>query len=609
MTELFGDLVERSRQCVAVGLTKSESLKLQRQIADCSCEFPSVKFAILASTNFDFLKPALVVSSFADRIALDVHVAAYNQIDQEVLLDNSALAKFGTDMCLLYARAEDIVPAILDDLTSKPEAYVADLIDAVVARYTSWFEKLNQAGTEVVCFGFVRPAFSHSPTRDFAHNQGQCAVWSRLNNALVLTAARYSNVTMIDLEAVVRRVGWSNWFDPKLWSLAKIAGGASCVAEIIDEFMPLIRERAGRRRKCLVLDLDNTMWGGIIGEDGVENVKLGGDYPGDIYRTVQNMVCRLRDQGVLLALNSKNNEPDAKEMFDTHPDMLLAWDDVTIHKVNWDPKSENLKDIAASLNVGMDSLVFLDDNPVEIEQVKSALPEVTAIQVPADLSKYPDVFARLARLFDGKTISDEDTKRARMYKENQQREELHQTASTMEDFWSSLAMKATIEAINATNKQRTLQLLTKTNQFNVTTKRHDDSFISSIQESDDWLSYIVRLSDRFGDNGIVMVVLVDCGKEDGIAEIDTFLMSCRVIGRTLEQKIISTIAADLRERGISKLHASYVRTRKNDLVSNLFGDLGFSEMSSSGEGKTYQLDVMHDDIVDSKFIETERSGA
>ena len=207
-----------------------------------------------------------------------------------------------------------------------------------------------------------------------------------------------------------------------------------------DEFMPLIRERAGRRRKCLVLDLDNTMWGGIIGEDGVENVKLGGDYPGDIYRTVQNMVCRLRDQGVLLALNSKNNEPDAKEMFDTHPDMLLAWDDVTIHKVNWNPKSENLKDIAASLNVGMDSLVFLDDNPVEIEQVKSALPEVTAIQVPADLSKYPDVFARLARLFDGKTISDEDTKRARMYKENQQREELHQTASTMEDFWSSLAI-------------------------------------------------------------------------------------------------------------------------------------------------------------------------
>ena len=605
MTELVDRLVELSRQCIATGLKKSDSLKLQRQIAESNSEFPLVKFAILASTNFDFLKPALVVSGFADRIALDVHVTGYNQIDQEVLLDNSEFAKFKADMSLVYVRAEDIVPAILDDLTSSSEEYVASLVDAVIARYVNWFEKLNQAGTEVICFGFVRPGYSYSTMRDFAHEHGQSAVWSRLNNELVVSAARYSNVTVIDLEAVVRRVGWTNWHDPKLWSLAKISGGASHSAEIVDEFMPLIRERAGRRRKCLVLDLDNTMWGGIIGEDGVENVKLGEDYPGDIYRTIQRMVCGLRDQGVLLALNSKNNEPDAKEMFDTHPEMLLAWDDVTIHKVNWSPKSENLKVIAASLNIGLDSLVFLDDNPAEIEQVISTLPEVTVVQVPADLSKYPDVFQQLARLFDGKTSSEEDLKRARMYKENQKREKLHQSATTMEDFWPSLNMKSTVESINTTNKQRVLQLLTKTNQFNVTTKRHDDSFISAIRESDDWLSYVVRLSDRFGDNGIVMVVLVECDKKDGSAEIDTFLMSCRVIGRTLEQKIISTIGADLRERGISTLHASYVRSRKNDLVSNLFDDLGFSETGSSDEGKTYQLDVMNHEIVDSKFIEIE----
>ena len=353
--------------------------------------------------------------------------------------------------------------------------------------------------------------------------------------------------------------------------------------------MPVIREVAGRRRKCLVLDLDNTLWQGIIGEDGIEGVKLGGDYPGSVYLEFQKRILDLRNQGVMLAVNSKNNAVDAEAMIESHPEMLLKLEHFVARQINWLDKVENLKSIADDLNIGLDALVFVDDNPAECERVMSALPDVTVFQVPSDLATLPHQFSELCKLFDGVTISEEDNQRNEMYQQNQHRQAQQHAAASVKEFLASLEMTAEVDCLNEGNLARVVQLLQKTNQFNVTTRRHNQQFVAGLIGHDEWLSYVVRLKDKFGDNGIVFVALVRVSASQ--ANIDTLLMSCRVIGRTLEHAVIPLIADDLLAQGIEVVNAEYIPTAKNKLVENLFGELGFAQVDSSSERTQYSLSI------------------
>lgn len=591
-------LLKSARECVKTRLPTLKTISIAREIRkkETTDGFIKQKISILATSNIDFLAPALEVAAYADRIHLSTWTAGFNQVDQEVLNSRSELYSFSPQITLLYIRPEDIVPKLAYILDDVDEEQIDEWIKDIGSKLTNWTTKLTEAGIKTLLLSFVQPAYAPLGIRDFVHSKGQYAIWKKLNTLLVEITGANTGVNIIDLDSLIRRIGLNNWIDAKMWSLAKIAGGTKFVSEFTGEIMPVIREAAGLRKKCLVLDLDNTLWGGIIGEDGIGGVKLGGDYPGNVYSEFHKRIADLWKRGVILAINSKNNFEDVKAMFENHPEMALSLDHFAVAKINWTDKSVNLKAIAEELNISLDSFVFVDDNPVECERIASVYPEVSVFQVPAIIEHLPSQFTEIAKLFDGVLVSEEDKQRNQMYKQNQIRQEVQKKVHNIEEFLGSLEMSAEVDVLNKGNLQRVVQLLQKTNQFNVTTKRHSEQFVANIIDRKEWLTYVVRLKDKYGDNGIVLVALVQI--IEGQAVMDTFLMSCRVIGRTLEQVVVSIIVKDLKVRGIQSFIGEYIPTAKNKLVENLFLDLGFSVLD-----KTPDIVRYHVPVIDYKFSE------
>lgn len=580
-----------ARECLKKNLPHAQAMALAREIRrfDTADGFRPMRLSIHATSNIDFLAPLLEVAAFADRILLKTQTAGFNQVDQQILNPSSPLYLFSPNFALIAARAEDIVPDLAYDLESVDDLTIDGWIDEIRAKLNSWCAPLAKAEMQIVFLSFARPSHSPLGIREFGHPKGHARIWNRLNEVLAEVAGQYPGVHVVDFEGLVRRIGLLQWEDPKLWTLAKIAGGSKFAVDFAGEIMPILRESAGRRRKCLVLDLDNTLWGGIIGEDGIQGVKLGGDYPGNIYREFQRRIIDLWKKGIMLAINSKNNPADAEEMINGHPEMLLKLDHFVSLQINWVDKVENLKTIAKQINIGLDSLVFVDDNPVECERVSKALPEVTVFQVPSDLAQLPRQFAAICKLFEGVTVSEEDRQRNLMYQQNQLRQSQMAAVSSVEEFLGALEMKAEVECLNIGNLSRVVQLLHKTNQFNVTTRRHSEQFVASLMTNPDWLVYAVRLKDKFGDNGIVLIAFVEVNGKN--ARLDTLLMSCRVIGRSLENAVIGLIADDLSERGAQVLVGEYIPTAKNELVADLFPRLGFVPAEQTAQGKRYTLSI------------------
>jgi len=594
------ELIKSAYECMNAGFPQAKTLSVARRIRKIGNvqDYSSLKLAILATSNVDYLAPALEVACFSSKISLSTWNAGFNQIDQEVLNQASGLYAFQPHVAIIYARAEDIISKINYSLEDIDEKQLNIWIEEILQKFQGWAKLLAKAGIKSVFFSFARPVAAPLGIRDFGNPKGQQRIWERLNDGLINLQKSQPGVTIFDLDSLIRRVGFINWTDAKLWSLAKIAGGTKVVGDFVDELMPVIREVAGRKKKCLVLDLDNTLWGGIIGEDGINGVKLGGDYPGNIYLEFQKRILDLWKQGVILAINSKNNQEDAVEMIENHPEMILKIRHFAALRINWLDKSKNLESIVKELNIGIDSVVFVDDNPVECERIANEFPDVTVMQIPATIEMLSSVFQKTARLFDGTLVSQEDVHRNLMYQQNQLREKEQGEAQSIDDFLSSLEMKAEFENINDKNIQRVVQLLQKTNQFNLTTRRHTEQVISNMIRNDNWKTYVVRLKDKYGDNGIVMVALLHV--EQNHAIIDTLLMSCRVIGRSLERVVLNTIKQDLRKQGLETIYGKFIPTSKNKLVENLFADLGFDYLGDDEEGLKYKLSINDDSATDPK---------
>lgn len=579
------------QRCLSAGAPQSEILRLSRAIRNLPDVpgFKTINFCILATSNIDFLAPALEVMAFADRVRLKTWTSGFNQIEQQTLNSESEFYAFDPQIAFIHIRAEDIFPRMAYSLETVEDQQIGDWIREIRSKIDNCCINLARAGIQILLTSFSQPAHSPMGMRDFMHPRGYRNVWMALNTMLVELARQRPGVKILDLDGLIRRVGALNWEDPKLWFLAKIAGGTRFATTFANEMMPVIRELAGRRRKCLVLDLDNTLWGGIIGEDGIEGVKLGGDFPGNIFLEFQKRILDLWGQGILLAINSKNNLVDAEEMIQRHPEMLLKLEHFVSRQINWQDKVENIKAIASEINIGLDSLVFIDDNPAECERVQRALPEITVFQVPVDLARLPREFAELTRLFDGVTSSEEDRTRNQMYQQDMQRLADQTSVASVEEFLKSLQMTIEIDHLNKGNLARVVQLLQKTNQFNVTTRRHSEQFVVGIMENPDWMSYVVRLKDKYGDNGIVLVALVHRKGDEAL--IDSLLMSCRVIGRTLEHTIVPVVAKDLYSRGVKTLIGEYLPTAKNRLVENLFANLGFRVLEKDDTKVRYSLPI------------------
>lgn len=411
--------------------------------------------------------------------------------------------------------------------------------------------------------------------------------WYTIATSLV---SHISNIFLFDINAIVLKFGTEKIYSDKIWYLASnpfSAFGEKCVVSNIEK---ILEKTNTARKKCLVLDLDNTLWGGVIGEEGLEGIQLSTNKEGARYYDFQKQILRLKKLGILLAIVSKNNIEDAQQAF-SHPNMILQWDDFIIKKINWSPKSTNIADIAHELNIGLDSLVFVDDNPIERAEVATALPEVNIANFPKDTCQLANfAYDLYEQYFFTFKISDEDTRKHQLYVDNIARIENKQHYASLNNYLQDLQMHLYIREAREEDIPRIFQLIQKTNQFNLTTKRYDETALQSMMRSNKWLILIGSVEDKFGDNGQCIVII--CSLDQQIAHIDSFLMSCRVMGRFIENSALKYLENILWEKNIRTVIANFQPTKKNVPAADFYERSGYELNQIDTDGtKEYRFDL------------------
>ena len=399
---------------------------------------------------------------------------------------------------------------------------------------------------------------------------------SGINEGLISAAAQ-DNVLLLDIGRLSARDGLDAWFDFGRWLQGKIEIAPTATPLYGEVVARLIGALRGQSKKCLVLDLDNTLWGGIIGDDGIENIVLGeGSAVGEAHLALQRYAKSLKERGVILAVCSKNEASIAEAAFREHPEMLLARADISAFKVNWNDKAENLQAIAVQLNIGLDSLVFVDDNPAERARIRESLPMVAVPELPEDSAHYVRCLAD-AGYFDAVTFTDEDRSRADQYTANIQRENMLGASQSMDDFLRGLEMSVEYARLTPVDLSRAAQLINKTNQFNATGIRMTADALADVAAEPRNIVLHFRLIDRFGDNGLVSVMILTPGRDDpGAMNIDNWVMSCRVFGRQLEAEAMNIAVDEARTAGAVALRGTIIPTKKNTVIADLYGKLGFA---------------------------------
>ncbi len=381
-------------------------------------------------------------------------------------------------------------------------------------------------------------------------------------------------VSILDVDQIAGLHGKQRWHDEVLWQAAKQYPTTEAIPLLARHAAAMIRASLGLTSKCLVLDLDNTLWGGIIGEDGINGIRLGGGPAGESYVAFQKYVQALQRRGVILAICSKNNEQDAKAPFQDHPEMVLKLDDIALFVANWQSKDENLRHIAATLNIGLDSIVFVDDNPVERNLIRSQIPEIEVIEVPQDPAGYTAALHR-SLCFEAWTLTEDDRRRAASYQQNAKRSEQLAASGNVEDYLAGLEMHVELRPFDEANLARIVQLINKTNQFNLTTRRITEAECLALINRSDCYTQFMRLKDRFGDNGITGILI---GFVEGdTLRIDNWLISCRVLGRRVEDAMLAAALNFAVERKCEFALGEYIPTPKNAQVSGIFEKYGFEK--------------------------------
>jgi FkbH-like protein len=399
----------------------------------------------------------------------------------------------------------------------------------------------------------------------------------------LIELAQQTNSYLFDVAAIAERVGTDQWFDAVQWNAYKLPFSGEFNLIYADALGRLLGSVLGKAKKCLVLDLDNTVWGGVIGDDGIVGIQIGqGSATGEAFLSIQQLALELKNRGIILAVCSKNNDETARSGFRENPDMLLKESDIAVFQANWTDKATNLEAIAETLNIGVDSLVLLDDNPAERAQVRAALPSVGVPELPDDPALFP-LFLTSAGYFEATSFSDDDKLRAESYASNAQRSQVKARSRDLGDYLISLKMELESRPFDANGLDRITQLINKTNQFNLTTKRATISEIENLIANENFYTLQVRLKDSFGDMGMIGVVIISQRSTQWV--IEQWLMSCRVLGRKVEEAMLSLVIADARKKGIKSIYGSFIPTSKNNMVKDHYINLGFEliEELESGE--------------------------
>jgi FkbH-like protein len=574
------DLLKALRSPVAVGDILRKRQLLRKELLKRSNLIPT-RIAILGGSTTTEVKSMLELFLLAKGIQPTFYESGYNRYYEDVLFENPDLWNFKPHIVFIHTTWQNI-SGFPEPLES--DAEVEARVRREMSRFESLWEKIHtELGAVIIQNNFDLPVLRPLGNLAGSESYGSVNFVLRLNAEFSSYAREHSYLLINDILYLSAQVGHAAWFRPSYWYGFHMALSPTASVALGQNVAAIVNAVYGKSKKCLVLDLDNTLWGGVIGDDGLQNLILGKDHPvGEAYLDFQRYVKSLHQRGIILAVCSKNDEKNAKEGF-SHPDSILKLEDFSAFKANWNTKPENLREIAADLNIGLDSLVFVDDNPVERAYVEKQLPEIAVPNVGSDVSVFAEILEQ-ERYFERDKIVPDDLSRSGFYKSNAERSACQSQFSDYGDFLASLQMSAEIDSFRPVYLERITQLINKTNQFNLTTRRYTSAEVEAIAQNPTFLTLCGRLTDRFGDNGLVSVLMGQISDE--VLRLDLWLMSCRVLKREMELAMFDALIEECQARRIRKIIGIYIPSKKNAMVAGHYASLGFTPITGTSEDAT-----------------------
>lgn len=563
-------------------------------------DFKKIKIGILRSFTLETMIPLIEVSFLKRDIEAKLLLGGFNSISQDLIEPKEWIKDL--DFLIIWSRIEDLCPTLITKYSSMSSNEKEEELNRIKETLSAWMDlALKIQKGPIIVANFEAPNFFPSEFNDSENLEGFIYFINKLNYE-ILKIARSKNIYIMDIFKIQLKLGLKNYFDYRNYLISKNPYSSKASLFISDYFARFIKAFIFPPKKVIVFDLDNTLWGGIIGEDGINGIKLGNEYPGNAFVDFQKRILNLYNNGVLLAISSKNNYEDAIEVFKKHPYMVLKEENFVVMKINWDEKENHLKEISKILNLGLDSFVFIDDSKYECERIKKALPEVKVYTMPENPYEILDFFYNIDD-FDIINISEEDKKRGMMYRQEAKREELRLSSSSLEEFYHSLKMKLQIGKAKNENFQRISQLTQRTNQFNLTTKRYSEEDIKNFALDPKYKIFWAKLEDNFGDYGIIATAIII--EEEDTWIIDTFLLSCRAIQRTVETALLVYISKKARENNIKKIKGKIIYTKKNLPSRDFYKRHNFYKISENEREEEWYINLKDFNIEYPKWFQIE----
>ena len=536
---------------------------------------PAYKIALLGDSSTQLLAKALKQQLKKSGIQFDFYESDYNQIDQQILDPSSELYEFSPNFIILFQNAHKL----LRKFYSKPENQKnfseteLELTNQLIYQLeTNFNAKIIWSNYSEVNDG-VYGNYSNKTNLSFLYHL------RKINLELMHLAQSHPSLFINDLSLIQNESGTDTFFDTRLYVNADLVYSTEILTRIAKNTCQILLTITGKFNKCLILDLDNTLWGGIIGDDGLEKIQVGELGIGKAFTEIQIWAKALKNRGIILAVCSKNEEIIAKEPFEKHPEMVLRLDDIAVFVANWENKADNIRLIQSILNIGFDSMVFLDDNPFERNMVRENIPGITVPELPEDPADYLKYLHSL-NLFETASFSNEDSERTKLYQVEANRNIFQKSFTDENSFLKNLKMIALVEPFNKFNTPRVAQLSQRSNQFNLRTIRYTETDIARFSDSKEYITLAFTLKDKFGDNGLIAVIILK--KEDkNTLFIDTWIMSCRVLKRGMENFTLNVIAETAQKNGYSFIKGEYIPTAKNGMVKDHYSNLGFEQTSGN----------------------------
>lgn len=555
------------------------------------------KLAVLGDCATQHLAMAIEGYAYEQGYGLEIFEADYNQIDIQTMDKQSELYLFQPQSVLIYM----CIQKLYEDFCAVPNSQrisFAETIHHKIVNYWKYISQASKVNILQVTFTYDNDNVFGNYALKTEHSFSYQLI--KLNHLLIESALSFKNVFWVDLGMIQQKLKQTRLYDERMYCVAKMPFTLEALPEIAKGILDVIKAVCGQVKKCIILDLDNTLWGGVIGDDGMENIQIGELGQGHAFTAFQRWLKELKNRGVLLAVCSKNQENIAKEPFVSHPEMVLHLNDFAIFVANWQDKATNIGYIRDKLNIGMDSMVFVDDNSFERNLARIAFPELTVPELPEDPSQYLGYLESL-NLFETASFSSEDAARTQQYRAEAKREILKDTLKSFKEYLQELEMTAWAEPFDKMHYSRISQLTQRSNQFNLRTVRYTEAEIEEIAKDTRFITLYFCLKDKFGDHGLISVVILEKVSEEELF-IHEWLMSCRVLKRGMEEFIINKIMEVAKVRNYVKVTGEYIKTSKNQMVENLYSDFGFT----SNGNHVYEMLVENYKFMETYIRETEK---